>query len=231
MLWDAFRAYDHNAVGSISKIDFFCNICDQREWETDFGNAILELCDVKDEGTLDFGQFTQICGTFGAFQTKEMLQFCFFVFDKDKNGHMDEDELNAFVADIYGNAVPSNILSVIKGLNFDEDGRLYYPQFAAMHRQFPAVLYPVFQFQTNLRTNVMGAKWWNQRLARLRMDRDDKEAEEAQQEEQRKREEKRMRKKAMIEKMGWFQYYFNPIKRAQVAKVYAMGDSMAQGVG
>ena len=89
-----------------------------------FGNAIFELIDAEDPDKLEFGEFLQavmrarrgyICVmcctllvttytrtrakvvTYCCFEEIEVLQFCFFIFDRDKQGYIDQDELKFFV--------------------------------------------------------------------------------------------------------------------------------------
>ena len=44
---------------------------------------------------MSFSEFVQALGTYCMFDTAGVLKFCFYIFDKDKNGSIERDELGA----------------------------------------------------------------------------------------------------------------------------------------
>ena len=56
------------------------------EKQSIFGDSIFELIDIDNSGTLDFSEFVTAVGTFCMFGKIDVLKFCFYIFDKDKNG-------------------------------------------------------------------------------------------------------------------------------------------------
>eukprot|EP00968_Pinguiococcus_pyrenoidosus_P004878 scaffold317_cov260-Pinguiococcus_pyrenoidosus.AAC.11 len=231
--------------------DFLLNICQQRSVDKEIHKGLYELCGIKDEESINFGEFVQITCTLAGFETRDILRFCFFVFDKDKNGarlttegmrkhasfrgYLDKEELGYIVDSIYDENVPANVAHCLVGLDYDEHGRLYFPEFEMMNRHFPAVLYPVFHMQNCLRESVCGVAWWGRRIARLAQareeaeetnrDKEEREKKEAEETEETERPSKE-RRRAIIKRIGCVQYYFNPQKRADMERLYAKGGGM-----
>ena len=69
---------------------------------------------------IDFGQFVLMMVTYALFETVEILKFCFFMFDKDKNGFIHKDEFVLFVEMINGKGGASaNTVQSITQLDVD----------------------------------------------------------------------------------------------------------------
>ena len=84
--WKRFRKFDKNLSGTID-IDEFYNLI--HESRSIFGDGIFELIDVNHSGSLDFGEFFQAVVTYCLFEKNEVLKFCFYIFDRDKNGYIE----------------------------------------------------------------------------------------------------------------------------------------------
>ena len=52
------------------------------------------------------------------------LPVCFYIFDKDKNGYIEEDELHALVQMLHHNAMNSNLKMSLEKLDNNKDGRI-----------------------------------------------------------------------------------------------------------
>lgn len=79
-----------------------------------FGDSIFELIDVSNNGLLEFGEFVQALATFCMFGTDDILKFCFYIFDKDRNSFINSDELQDLVGLLHSYAT-SNVESVMNG--------------------------------------------------------------------------------------------------------------------
>ena len=115
--WKIFQTYDREREGTISVDCFFSDIC--KEKRTLFGDAIWDLIDTEDTDTIEFGEFVQGVCTFAMFETADVLRFSFFIFDKDKNGYIDKDELELFVATLHTNGVGANIKQALHSVDFN----------------------------------------------------------------------------------------------------------------
>ncbi|KAF0739979.1 hypothetical protein AaE_008773, partial [Aphanomyces astaci] len=69
--------------GSIDRTEFFRSFKEER---TAVGDAVFALIDIDNSGQLDFSEYVEALGAFCLLNTDEILKFCFFVFDQDKNG-------------------------------------------------------------------------------------------------------------------------------------------------
>ena len=75
------HTHTHTHPGSIDISDFYTFFEEKRSI---FGDAIFELIDCNQSGSLTFGEFLHAVVTYCLFEQDEMLRFCFFIFDKDK---------------------------------------------------------------------------------------------------------------------------------------------------
>eukprot|EP00939_MAST-03C_sp_MAST-3C-sp1_P003509 g3509.t1 len=75
-----------------------------------FGDHIFELVDVDGSQGLDFSEFVTATMNFCMFGKDEVLKFCYYIFDKDRNGFIEEDELQ----------------DLVEVLHQDENTRRYY---------------------------------------------------------------------------------------------------------
>ena len=187
MFWKTFRKFDKERVGIITLETFFSEIC--KSERNLFGDAIFDLIDTEDTANIEFGEFVQGVCTFAMFQVVDVLRFSFFIFDKDKNGYIDRDELELFVRTLHDGGVQGNIMHALKSVDFNGDGKFDFGEFSALHEKFPTVLYPAFRLQTEMMANVMGSSWWNSKKAELAFI---KESEIKKLDDMRRKEEKKL---------------------------------------
>ncbi len=203
--WDVFRRYDREREGVISMDIFFTDICG--EPRTLFGDAIFDLIDTEDTQTIEFGEFVQGVCTFAMFQIVDVLRFSFFIFDKDKNGYIDKDELELFVSTLHQGGMGGNVVHALHQIDFNGDGKFDFLEFSALHEKFPTVLYPAFRLQQQMCANVMGNSWWERKKNQLQ---NDKDAINKEREKKRRIHEKmlyRQRDRDIREKMGLVKYF------------------------
>lgn len=131
--WNVFRRWDKDREGVISMEVFFREIC--KEERTLFGDAIFELIDSEDTACIEFGEFVQAVCTFAMFQVKDVLRFSFFIFDKDKNGYIDKDELELFVRTLHSGGMKGNVMQALHAIDFNGDGKFDFLEFNALHER------------------------------------------------------------------------------------------------
>ncbi|CAM9464216.1 unnamed protein product, partial [Ectocarpus fasciculatus] len=172
-LWEVFKQFDLKREGLISRQAFFEGII--QEERNEFGNAIFTLVDPEDEETLEFGEFVQAVCTFCCFCVTDMLKFCFMVYDKDRSGLMEMEELHHFIKVLHSSNVTNNIQGAMSHLQLDEHGRLPFDSFKIMNKNFPQVLYPVFRLQQSTQRAILGNKWWKKKVNELDFWRENRE--------------------------------------------------------
>ena len=70
-----------------------------------------------------------------------MRKFCFFVFDADKNGVIEDDELNTLVDVLHDSQINGNVEKALKKADTNGDGNIDFEEFAELDRRFPMLLY------------------------------------------------------------------------------------------
>ena len=79
---------------------------------------------------------------------QEILQFCFYIFDKDKNGYIEKDELTSLVDLLHRQTQYSNTKqALLTAFDEDNDGKMSFKEFEICHAKFPQLLYPAFRLQ------------------------------------------------------------------------------------
>lgn len=126
-LHELFKRYDLDGSGTIDTTEFYELT---HEKESVFANSIFEIIETNKPHELDFSEFVQALCTYCMFGKDEVLKFCFYIFDKDKNGYIEEDEMNALVKILHDNSVNHSLKMAIASLDEDGDGKI---NFGARH--------------------------------------------------------------------------------------------------
>ncbi|CAM9212227.1 unnamed protein product, partial [Phaeothamnion confervicola] len=201
-----FRKWDVRRRGCITLKMFFDMLGEKRSI---FGDGIFELI-----GELDFGEWLQAVATYSLFEEREVLKYCFFILDREKNGWIELDEVRMLVR-MLGTVDPvdgprGNTRAALERLQVQGDGRVEFWEFEDINRAFPGLLYPAMHLRAVMMEKVWGDTWWAERKKRLQTRKD--RARELTGEE-RRAEEKRLehlRQHRIRRKMGFFKYYFWP---------------------
>merc|ERR1712070_432651 len=96
-----------------------------------------------------------------------MLQYCFFVFDREKNGFIPKEELRLFIAALYNNQMNTNVSFALDSIRFKADKKLDFDEFTDMHQRFPSILFPAFRLQNAMMNAVGGERWWSAKKTEL----------------------------------------------------------------
>ena len=176
LFWQIFCRYDYDRIGCISVNDFFTKIVKEKRGM--FGDSIFELVDTEDNERIEFGEFVSAVSTFCMFEQPEVLKFCFFIFDKDKNGYIDEEELGIYVEQLHQVKLSGNLATALSRLHFSNDGKFDFQEFRRMHRNNPAILYPAFRMQTNMMVAIGGQMFWSRKKSKIATDKDEYEKKE-----------------------------------------------------
>lgn len=169
-LYKVFSKCDKDKSGSMDTDEFYKAI---GEKPSIFGDSIFELIDVDNNGHLDFGEFCEAIGTFCMFGTDEILKFCFYIFDKDKNGYISPDELQDLVGLLHSYSL-SNMNQVMKELSGKKgDALINFARFKAMHESYPFILFPAFRIQDILQRITLGEAFWERTKRMKKFDREE----------------------------------------------------------
>jgi len=213
-----FQSRDAHRTNTISANDFFALICEKK---TPYGMAIFELIDIDDADKMEFGEFMQAVVTYCLFETTEMLRFIFFIYDREKNGLISQDELRFFISGLHDKEVlDGNIGIAFRSIEFGPDGKVEFDELCKIHQAFPFMLYPCFRLQSSMMINVMGQAWWQKKKSELAFEREADSRYLAAARKRRLKEKRKERKKMIVSQIGQFNYYFNMSKRDKMEQAY-----------
>ena len=144
--WKVWNRHDMSRRGMISMSAFYENVL--HEPRTLFGDAVFDIIECVDPDTLDFGEFVAGICTYCFFEIPEILKFCFYVFDREKNGFVPQTEFRLLIDALHNHNMTSNVVFALDNLKYKKDGKFYFDEFAKMHDKFPSVLFPPFASRT-----------------------------------------------------------------------------------
>ncbi|KAG1694319.1 hypothetical protein DVH05_021671 [Phytophthora capsici] len=170
VLYGKFSRYDKES-GTIDRSEFYASI---DEKHTELGDAIFALIDEDNSGVLDFSEYVEALGKFCLLNKEDMLKFCFNVFDDDKNGTIEGEELTKLLEILHDDAQTSNMKHALKTFDFNGDGKIDFAEFKQLNTQFPSLLYPAFRIQQNMKIFTLGEKWWERKIEELVTEHHDK---------------------------------------------------------
>ncbi|CAL1385083.1 unnamed protein product [Linum trigynum] len=93
---------------------------------------LMEAGDVDGDGYLDYGEFVTISVHLRKMGNDEHLRKAFEFFDRNKNGHIEIEELREALADDLDANSEEVISAIIRDVDTDKDGKISYEEFAAM---------------------------------------------------------------------------------------------------
>jgi len=211
--WETFKKYDYDCEGKIHLQEFMEKCV--KEKRNFLADGIVELVDVDDPDWLNFGEYVQAVSTFCCFEEMEVLQFCFFLFDREKHGYIMQDALVFYIDALHNHQqLSANIRHGLNNVNFHEDGRFDFMEFVKLNKDYPQMIYPAFRLQQKMMMYTMGEAWWKNRKALLAADAENmKEMTDSQKRHDLKRRAKDRQSK-IRNNMGaidyYTQYYFRP---------------------
>ncbi|KAG3071292.1 hypothetical protein PC121_g9286 [Phytophthora cactorum] len=236
VLYGKFSRYDKEVSvpksGTIDRSEFYASI---DEKHSQFGDAIFALIDDDNSGVLDFSEYVEALGKFCLLNKEDMLKFCFNVFDDDKNGTIEGEELTNLLEILHEDEQTSNMKHALKSFDFNGDGKIDFTEFKQLNSQFPSLLYPAFRIQQNMKIFTLGEKWWERKIEELATEHNEKltqqatagnvedmsdEAQRARKEEMERTAKQKRQEQAARMRMGCLYYTCCPCQR----KLYIIED-------
>ena len=213
-LWASFKRYDKDKSGAIDVDEFYKMLGEKRSL---FGDSIFELIDIDDNNQLDFSEFMTVVSTYCMFGREDVRKFCFYIFDKDKNGYIEADELAALIDLLHDNMLNGNAKTAMEKFDKNGDGKIDFGEFTTMDKEFPMLLYPAYELQNKMMAATLGRKWWMDKQRELDDERimERKKILDAQKKE--KQRKQKLRDKEVKRRMGALQYYLCFWRRGRVA--------------
>lgn len=211
-MWQKFSKYDKDKSGTIDIDEFFKMVGEKRSL---FAESIFELIDLDSNETLDFGEFVQTCGTFCMFGRPDIRKFCYYIFDKDKNGYIEQDELTALIDLLHENDLSVNNKQALMKFDTNGDGKIDFQEFTDMDIAFPKLLYPAYRLQESMMEKTLGEKWWKLRQETLMDGRNKDAAKLASKQDAEAARKTKLRNMEIKRRMGPVNYYLCFWKREE----------------
>jgi len=164
VFWRHFRKGDKEMLGVIGIDQFYSLFHEKRSI---FGDGIFDLCDIHHAEELDFGEYLVAVITYCLFEPQEILRFCFYIFDRDKNGFIMKEELELMLRVLYHIVPPQNFSgntrNALELLDFNNDEKVDWQELNRFHILFPALFYPAFRIQQTMITQTLGQRRWDKK--------------------------------------------------------------------
>lgn len=229
VFWAHFRTGDKELAGSID-IDMFYTLFHVKR--SIFGDGIFELVDIHLTDEIDFGEYLTAVVTYCLFEPPEILRFCFYIFDRDKNGYIEKDEIMLFLRVIYHIVPPDdfdgNTRSALEKIDWNADGKVSWDEFNEVHRLFPALFFPAFRIQQNMIVETMGQRWWDKKKRYLYEEKVRKEMIDQLTVRKEHMRLVKLREKRVRKKMGFLRYFCCPAQRATFRNLFPIDDAEAE---
>jgi len=116
---------------------------------------------VSTSGELDFCSFFIGLHDFCILTHKEIMGFCFEIFDKDKSGEITSDEIRSMIGMVYGmKSLDERVTRLMKDIDSSRDGRISYREFLKKPEALQRVTQPLTDLQKSLRNKCFGRGYW-----------------------------------------------------------------------
>jgi len=133
-LLKAFREFDHNKDGAISKTELatvmkkFPSLVSENEVE-----QMIKLVDVNGDGEIDFNEFLQLMENNSAPQNPvDEIKLLFGAFDKDDDGYITEDEIMEMMQSLGEKVSKKDVRKMMSEGDKNKNGRISFADFKSM---------------------------------------------------------------------------------------------------
>ena len=138
--YKVFRSMDKDKSGSIDIDEFFTKFnIDYSQ----FSKRVFEVVDVSGDGDLDFGEFFIGLYNYCSYDKSQIARFAFNLFDVDKSGEIEKQEVRLLVKMMFGRHAPDEETEkIIRILDKDKDGKLSLTEFLEIQSKIGTVMKP-----------------------------------------------------------------------------------------
>lgn len=219
-LQKAFNKVDNTRTGKVSLKDIFKGY-EIKNW-TLMGEALAALVDIEldtdEPECIDLPDFCAMILSLCCFEPPEMIRFCMFCYDPEKNGYIEVEDLKQLMNNIHGISPPETVIGNEKGswakLEFPANGRLEFEDMVEINGKAPLILAPAFRFQERVMIKFIGVSYWEAKKRLLYEGKLKAEAIMAKKKAKKEKKARAGRDKKIKKKMGILRYYCCPCFRS-----------------
>ena len=155
-LFMVFMRLDRQKIGLIN-LDDLWRMCELTK--SDYTEAVLDVFEITHDGSINFSDFLTLVMSYCMFEPPEILKLIFYVFDSDKEGFIDAQELKNAMNLLHGIEAPETVEGTVKkawnNLEFASDNKVDFKEFELLSKKFPAIFEPAFKLQNFMMMNIM----------------------------------------------------------------------------
>lgn len=160
-LYRVFRFVDSDGSGSVDIGELLVNLNIDT---SPFTQRIFSIFDDDASGHIDFKEFVMSLWNYCTLGKSTLVIFAFDLYDNDSSGSIGPEEVIKMLKDIYSDSYSTNgnAKAVAKDLASLEaaDGVIDVEDFKQFSKTHPALLFPAFDLQINMRSGVLGSEFW-----------------------------------------------------------------------
>ena len=143
------------------------------EKQTSFTQSIFDLVGLAkgtahDAGArITYDDFVAAITQFCMLGERDVIRFCFYIYDLSKKGFIWEEDLHDLVQVLHGGVTSlsdlnSNCRAALEAVQFD-DGKLTYPALEDLSKRYPGLLFPAYKFRQQLMRSSFSESFWERR--------------------------------------------------------------------
>ena len=157
-LYRVFEKADRDTSGDIDIDEFFKAFNINHSY---FAVRVFEQTDVNGDHEIDFPEFFSGLYNFCTMSERGMMRFAFELFDTDRSGSIEKDEVRNLVKMMYGKKkLDQKTIEILSLMDKDKSGSVSLSEFYAMQKHGASLMLPAFTLQRELRQNTLGERWW-----------------------------------------------------------------------
>ncbi len=155
LAYKTFRDLPSTKGEQTMNIDQFCQIL--KVEKTGEYVRLFDLFDSDKSGSIDVKEFMIGLSNFASKDQRKKVRFCFLLYDEDRNGFIEEEELIKILLGSHNldpsqvDAVKRKAKTIMRQADKNGDGKISPEEFEMIAVKFPNILFPAAQYAPSLR--------------------------------------------------------------------------------
>ena len=156
-IYSGFCKIDADRSGLINANEF---IVMNKVQSAAFGEMAFRVLDRNRSGKIDFLEYLVAVWNYCSMSKESLSLFTFKIFDTDNSGILTISEFKTMIDIVWGFEKSDHVEGALRALDKNKDGEISLKEFLTMVHHTPVLLFPGFELQEKMRTNVLGQAAW-----------------------------------------------------------------------